>query len=398
MQHREWNPKSFFKKISPAAMASWLVRNGSSLKCDPKRPPSDQLYFAWKALPDALRLKLQDELLPVNDMCSQHARPYLDTLAQQVWTGRDAHYIEESRDWSVHDLAMRLYVDDPAGFGRTHQAYAVDMMEHFKEYRGKHPAELQSTAAAKEKMKREMTAHFRQNAGGAQCQVEDFEGTDKFALFIYHEREMTPFDRFNESGVVVPDWQRPVVRIAAVFYPESCTLLVKAPRKPERERLRDLFAEIFIGDHDYFEDTFKTPKYCFDALRDSGFSFPTHPADGIDRVSVVRVTAHPSHAYVNRQHVELTPGLPTWGLHEVLRSQGIDVADDPIDGVRLQFQFEGKGRSRFRTVSLHNPNSTNLRDTTRDRLIRRYLKEWGFDANKSALALAASAGGASPIQ
>ncbi len=397
MQHREWNPKSFFKKLSPAVMAAYEAEHKLALARDASKPPHDQTYHAWVLLPEAQRLKLETELLPVNDMCSPHARPYLEAQARLTWTDGDAHLIDESRDWTAHDLAMRLYLADAAGFARAHQAYAVDMMEHFKEYRGKHPVTLRATPAAKERMKREMTAHFREYAGGARCQVEDFEGKDKFALFIYHEDEMTPLDRFDDAGVVVPDWQRPVVRIAAVFYPDTFTLLVKAPRQPEREKLRDLFAEIFIGDTDYFEDTSKTPKYSFDPIRDAAFTFPTHPADGIDEVSVVRVTARPAHAYVKRSNVELTPGLSTAGLHEALDSQGIDAGDDPIDGVRLQFQFEGKGRSRFRTVSLHNPNSTNLRDTTRDRLIRRYLKEWGFDGTKSALALAVPALGAAPV-
>ena len=44
-----------------------------------------------------------------------------------------------------------------------------------------------------------------------------------------------------------------------------------------------------------------------------------------------------------------------------------------IDGVQIRFVFEGRGRSRFRTVSLFNPNSTNLSDTARDRVIRSYL-------------------------
>jgi hypothetical protein len=45
----------------------------------------------------------------------------------------------------------------------------------------------------------------------------------------------------------------------------------------------------------------------------------------------------------------------------------------------------------LRTVSLANPNTTNLKDTPRDRVIRRYLKEWHIDASRSAFALAVPA-------
>ncbi len=389
MQHREWNPKTFFKKVSPAVMAMFEEKRGLVLERDPKRPEHDQTYHAWAALPEAQRLALETELLPVNDLCSTHARPYLDALARVVWANGDAHLIDESRDWSLYDLAMRLFTDAPADIIRCHQSYAVDMMDHFKEYRGKHPAKVKASFPAKMAMKKAMAEHFREYAGGAQCQVEDFEGKDKFALFIFHEDEVTPVERFNDSGVVVPEWQRPVVRIAAVFYPESCTLLVKAPRIPEREKLRDLFAEIFIGDADYFEDTSKTPKFNFAPLGSEDFDFPTHPADGIDEVCVTRVTLRPAHADVKRLAIDFVPGLTMLGVHQALAEHGTVLNGEAVDGVRLQFRFaEGKGRGRFRTVSLFNPNSTNLCDTHRDRVIRRYLKEWGIDESRSAFTLA----------
>jgi len=398
MQHREWNPKAFFKKLSPDVMALYEAKRGLTLVREQERPPHDQTYYAWVQLPEADRLKLETELLPVNDLCTQHARPYLELLARAVWTGVNAHLVDASRDWTIHDLVMRLFVADPEGVARCHRAFAVDMMEHFIEYRGKRPVMLQPSGQAKAEMKREMSAHFRNQAGGVNCKVEDFEAKDKFALFIYGEDELTPLDRFDMNGEVVPEWQRPVVRIAAVFYPDTFTLLVKAPRKVEREKLRDLFAQIFIGESDYFEDASRTPKYSFDSIRDPDFCFPTHVSDGIDDVSVVRVTVRPRHAHVKRLDVELLPGLSIFALHAALQSHGINVAEDAIDGVRLQFRFVGSGRTRFRTVSLNNPNNTNLRDTPRDRLIRRYLKEWGFDGRKSALSVAFSAVAAPPVR
>ena len=127
---------------------------------------------------------------------------------------------------------------------------------------------------------------------GRSARSRTFEGEDKFAIFIYHEDEVTPRDTFDDDGIVVPEWIRPVVRIAAVYYPETCTLLVKAPRKPEREKLRDLFAEIFVGDQSFFEDLAKSPKFNFAPLADPRFEFATHPADGI-----VSCLHHPSRQY-----------------------------------------------------------------------------------------------------
>lgn len=68
-------------------------------------------------------------------------------------------------------------------------------------------------------------------------------------------------------------------------------------------------------------------------------------------------------------------------VHEAVRRFGVDLDHDTVEGAQLRFVFEGRGRSRTRTVSLFNPNSSNLNDTPRDRIIRRHLRLWGFDAN-----------------
>jgi hypothetical protein len=381
MPHREWNPKSFFRHLTPDALKVLQEWAEVDLQLDGEGLLGEQVYRAWKALPEDDRKPIETDLLTVNDMCATHARPYLEQLALVVWTNGHAKLIDESRAWSAQDLAVRLFVADEKHFAEAHQTYAIDMMEHLKEFHGRYPVTLKPTPEAKDRMKTEMASHFRDTAFGARCQVEDFANDEKFALFVFHEDEVAPFDRFNDKGVVEPDWQRPVIRLAAVFHFETSTLLVKAPRTVERDKLRDLFAEIFVGDAAYFEDTTKSPKFSFDPLRDSDFEFPTRGFDKIEEVSLVRVVAKPGHRDVKRVTIEMKPGLSIEGVRMVLDEHGVDLGVDAIEGVRLQFRFEGKGRTRYRTVSIFNPNSTNLNDTERDRVIRRYLKEWGIDAS-----------------
>ena len=384
MHHREWNPKAFFRHLTPAALAELEEWAEVELHLDGEGPPWEQFYRAWKELPEDERLRVETELLPVNDMCSRHARPYLEQVAPQVWCNGDAKLVEESREWSAQDLAVRLFVANAKRFAEAHQAYAVDMMDHFREFQGRYDVRLVPTPEAKQRMKRAIELHLRSTAFGARCQVEDFASDEKFAIFVFHEDEMAPFDRFNDQDVIEPEWQRPVVRLAAVFHRESSTLLVKASRKPEREKLRNLFAELIVGDKDYFADASSSPKYCFDPIRDPDFDFPTRGSDKIDEVSVVRVVAQSSHRDAKRLTLEMKPGLSIDGLGMVLGEHGIELANDPIDGIRLQFTFQGKGRGKYRTVSLFNPSTSNLNDTDRDRVIRRYLKEWGIDAGARA--------------
>lgn len=298
-------------------------------------------------------------------------------------------------------LAVRLFVADAARLSEAHQSYAVDQMEHFREYRGRYEVSLKPSIDAKAIIKKAMAAHLRETAYG-RCQVEDFSNEEKFALFVFHEDEVTPLDRFNDRGVVEPDWQRPVIRLAAVFQYETSTLLIKAPRRAEREKLRDVFAEVVIGDATYFagagaEDPAQPErepaKFCFDPLRAATFDFPTQAGDEdkLEEVLIVQVVARSGHADVRRVMLEFKRGLPLSAARVVLAEHGINVDVDVIEGVRLQFRFEGTGRMKYRTVSLLNPNSSNLNDTERDRAIRRHLKEWGIDASERRSGVGAAA-------
>lgn len=65
MQHREWNPKAFFRKVSPAVMALFEARFEMALVRHPGKPTADQTYHAWKALPDAERRAAENRLLLV---------------------------------------------------------------------------------------------------------------------------------------------------------------------------------------------------------------------------------------------------------------------------------------------------------------------------------------------
>ena len=150
----------------------------------------EQVYRGWKALPEAERVAIETKLLPVNDLCGPHARPYLERLAQQVWT--NGTFAARRGQPRGRRRTSRCVSSSPtkARFLEAHQAHALDMMEHLTEFHGRYPVTLKPTATAKTAMKAAMASHFRETAFGARCQVEDFANDEKFALFIFHEDEV----------------------------------------------------------------------------------------------------------------------------------------------------------------------------------------------------------------
>ncbi|MBC7174426.1 MAG: hypothetical protein H5U40_18410, partial [Polyangiaceae bacterium] len=76
MASREWNPKSFFRHLTPDALAVLSEWAAVELVLDGEGAVNEQVYRAWKALPEAERVVIETKLLPVNDLCGPHARPY----------------------------------------------------------------------------------------------------------------------------------------------------------------------------------------------------------------------------------------------------------------------------------------------------------------------------------
>src|SRR5262245_62069691 len=88
--------------------------------------------------------------------------------------------------------------------------------------------------------------------------------------------------------------------------------------------------------------------------------------------------------YVPRMVIDLARCRSAKDVCERLSGYGLDPGRHPVLSARLRFEFADAGRSRSRTVSLNAGGRTNLCDTPRDRIIRRYLQEWGIDAGDAA--------------
>ncbi|MDP3277750.1 MAG: hypothetical protein Q8Q09_21380 [Deltaproteobacteria bacterium] len=391
-QLREWNPQQFFRHLSEPLFSRFCLSRQLWIGVDGPGPRDAQVWRAWKALAPELRLALERELLPINDLCSPHARPYLEDLARCVWLD-GAPERAAILHTSTPDLAMMLHLAAPQALQSAHRRYAVDMLEHCKEYVGRAPLEITCLEESKSRMKTAMSEHFAKTLGSDRCHVEDYEDGEKLALFIYHEGALEPDDRFDSDGVLLPVWTRPVVRVAAVFFRTSNTLLVKTPRASERELLRDLFARSYVGRDDYFVDPGKRPRFSFAPLRRPAFDFAVAPDCDIDAVFVTSITLRGGPAKIRRIQLYFARDATLDQVHNAVYDLHQEIDPEFVEAVRLRFVFRsGSGRARERTVTIANPNTTNLRDTPRDRVIRNYLALWGFDVrnNHDAVGLSAA--------
>jgi hypothetical protein len=391
---RQWNPKTFFRHLTPEVLDLFCEWSKLELRKEGEGSRAERVYKAWSEIPDDTRMPIEKQLYAVNDLCGPHARPYLEELAGRVWRD-EPDKISAARDWTAQDLAVRLFIRDPVRFDDTAQTYAVDLLDHVKEYRGAWTLTVRPSDDIKLKIKAAMEDHFRGTAEEGTCVVEGHSNAERFAFWIYYNGQKTPEDRVTPAGKLETEFRRPLIRYAAVFHYDSHTLSIKAPDPAERDWLRGMFAKLIADDATYFSDPSKENRYNFEVLKDQKFMFQVSPMEGIQVVSLIQVTAKSPHRAGRNVVVNIEPGEQPYVARQVLETHGISLDTAEIRGIQLQFTFTYKGMAKNRTVSVRNPGSTNLNDSIRDRLIRKYLKKWGIDATAHRVAVAANSRGAS---
>ena len=380
MSHRTLNPLNFFRKVSPAVLGLLAEAGGYTFKRDGLKAHSTESYAAYKGWSEEERERFNREARIINDLCTPTARPYLDMLSIALAkTPGCENLFQESRDYSVYDLAVREYVANRLLFLECHREYATDSIANFEEFAGKRDIQIRLSPEMKAAFVERLLPIIRRSAGGLHIKVEDYETADKVVVIVYCEGPVQTGEKFDEQGTLVTTTQRRVVRFAAIFSRADSTLFVKAGSKAERAQICDAFAEIVMGDRRYFHDPGILARYDFDFLRDPSRDLAPDESLGILSVSVVRLIVLSTKPFLNEQILKFKPRVDLIDVHVTAEDSGVDLTTDTILGVTLRFEFAGSGKSRFRTVSFTNPSTTNLTDTLRDRNIRALVAQLGIN-------------------
>ena len=375
MAHKSFSPKAFMRKTDHGLLSRYFSGKSISVELDPEQPEKDRYYFAWRDMDEVVKNQVEEDFKKVNDLATDRGRWYLNRKAEEIWVG-DVDGLRGARDMSHHDLAMTLFLDYRDAFQWAYDWQYMDSFSGLKDFKGRYPTTITASPEKKEQLRDAWREFAVGAAKGERCSVEDFQGVDKFALVIYHEDYVRPVERFDDQENVVPDLHRPVVKVAVFFYHDDQVLKVKAPTKAVVEKIRDLFAEIFAEDPDYFVRPETDDRFDFSPLQDPEFKFVHDEADQIEFVRLVGLTFRAPVA-----------GKPTISIAAkedlrdgMLDNLGFSLAGLEVSGVKIQFKFPGATKKAgSRTASLSLPNSSNLGDVENDRTIRSYLRSWGIE-------------------
>lgn len=382
MHKMEFDPKRFLRRLRPEIKERLLgqltlldLMNKNRCEEDPE---PDRDYFAWMRIPEDRRKTSSRDLARINDMCSDKARFYLMQEAHVLWRSKP-DLLQEATEMPTCDLAATLFLESEISFKRAWSEFYIDDFAFRVKRKGKDDRQPKVSAGTKERLQRRIQLFYKAGGEGHRnCKVEDHDDENRFAIFLYHEHRVRYREKFDENGILLSEEDKPVEQAMAVYYKHTHVLMVKVRQKKLRAELITLMGELYFDDP-YFFDHALAREFDLSPLADPKFDFPFRPADGISSVSVEGFSFwHPD------ARLGLLKDVPCPQGH-VAALAALGLTQDQVDyyGVKIKFAPDGRIHRYNRTACISLPDRINLGDTPRDRLLTKYLDEWGFFATET---------------
>ncbi len=400
LQYRDWHSKAYFQKTPLDQIVICARRVGIELCPNLELPEQKRGFDAFVRLPKEDQTRLQQVLIPINDMCGEHARPFLRQLGRDVWGNPENAAVGDFRAMPSHKLAIMLFLADSVKFDQCRTRFGIVTTSKRREYQGAHSLDVPITgeqlAALKALLRRHYSAEYGEDV---RCHIDDCPGNRKKHLLVYAEKDMVAGAIFDENDEVRFRWARMLARIVIVFDADTGLLQIKSRSHAECNTICDHFEKTCIGEKGYFVDTSKSTRFNLRRVLDEGFCFTTRPSDGIDSIRITQFSYTHFDGYQTYHSTQkfcdgpLSPEELVSFLHrrDVPLASIIKVTD-----LGLHVLFAGRGRIRDKTF-LIDLNGAELNDTERDNRLRDLLKELRIDIAPTNSAMALSASNASML-
>lgn len=257
------------------------------------------------------------------------------------------------------------------------------------------PAVAPDTSAGKrEELEEALSAFFlATQARGRHCQVEHYRrasGADYF--FAYLDDYADTYVTLDNDGAFDRRAERRAFELVMVYDRDLGTLEMYARGgKKVYVPLQEIFCRVILGE-EIGEENRDSHPYELNALLDSGFQFPTEPADGIDSVRVRKMRLSIKGLPRRRITLEADPDGGPNDIYEMmadyLDQHRLPASILNVTQVGLKFSFNSDREDLPRSMSfdLSWPNSSNLKskpEVPRE-LAEKYLRQWGLDRAPNA--------------
>ncbi len=392
LQYRDWHSKAFFQKTPLDKILACVERIGVVMTANPELPEHKRGFDAFQRLSKEDQSRLQQVLIPINDMCGEHSRPFLRQLAKEVWGDAEDAVVGDYRAMTSHQLAMTLFLADSVKFDQCRTRFGVATTSKWKEYQGAHGLEAEIRDEQLAAFEARLRSEYCNDYGKVRCHIDDCPGNRKKHLLVYAEKDMVAGAVFDENDELQFRWARMLARIAIVFDAATGLLQIKSRSRAECNKISRHFEQTCIGEKGYFTDTSKSARFNLRRVLDEGFCFTTRANDGIDSIRITQIsyTHHDGCLTCDSIHKFSDGPLSPQELVLFLRRRNVQLASIiKVTELGLHVSFASGVRIRDKTFHV-DWNGVGLNDTECDNRLRGLLKELHIDTAPTSPAMAPS--------
>lgn len=352
---RLFKEKEFFRGTSLEVLQGFLhTHNLAELSMENTQ---EDFCNKYKDYPDIVK----DNLSYINDLSNDRGMSYLVEVC--------AKYNIEFQNIIPNDLAIRVFTENREAFFEAFNWLNIDLYDKFIDFQGKEQKEPSHKNLGI--FEKELGEYLTKLAKGNKIHIERYDKENKIAYVINYGDYLRPLDMFENDNFITRKI-RQAKTITLIYYPKLAKLRINCPTAKLQDAVIELYSKYILGNEDFFKNS-ENVKF-FDLSRIATMKeeeYTLNPLDGIDKVEITNIKAYLSSN--KKANISITSPKD---LMKIIETSKLDFNYINIFSVKIKFKFANSGRNNRRTIEITEPNISNLNESPRDNLIKKYLKLW----------------------
>lgn len=254
----------------------------------------------------------------------------------------------------------------------------ITATENFHVRRVAKSVEADQVLAKLPEFKLELTAFLqKEEAKGANCQIDHYKFKDRVCFFAYPEDHPRSLNLY-ENGKLNPTLVHPSFELVFVYYPELKQLEISTRMRSKKlQALFNLFNRAVLDDPQPVPNNQDTLN--LDVLLTDGFKFLLDPSYQLDSVCVTQIRLDYK---FNRKKRFITHVDEGNGMEQVLEElkyrnlSGDNLQHYMVAQANIKLRFKQFGRSNRVTTLLTAPDKIKLNETNPHQLAKKCLQDW----------------------
>ncbi len=380
--HRDYNGKSFLRKLGPECLKMYLQESEHPLKQmmdsfledgEDYNQQTQAVFELFESDDNPQRQQDSHNWALINDLASEKGYAEMRRACKDC---NLEHLLQE--DTTPHSLAMELFLNHRFAFDHAYALLQIDFVEGWRIFRGKDISELKpDLEEAKQNLQSGLIDFLRRHGHGREFNIDLYQSQGRMILDMRYAGQLVRHENFDEAGQLRATSIRKPMEIGLVYYPETALLKVKTPRGQDAlsDAVKQEFAFHYLQNPYALLESKDGQVINLEELKTRRAFPPTDPEHKVRQVRLTSVQYLPVPGIKDKVTINSSHGR-VWERLEHYRE---DLTRIELVSAGIQFEFEGKGKGRLRTVHMTDKkNRVTLNNSQRDDVIALYLQRWGL--------------------